>query len=365
MTTVAQYFGKREPSLTASHPSLALDCGVGIELELEGSSEISARMWNCVEDGSLRNGCEMVCARPYNGQELFRAIHNLSEAVRNSHAEGTWRCSTHVHMDMRDADSNILKKVILGYAFYEKMLFKCSGFHRFRSNFCPAFSVVQAQVMNASSAFNLEGADFFQSLVHNWDKYTSLNLLPLEHYGSVEFRISEPKWKRGQLLNLVNRFLVLKRLAIEHRDQSNEEFVETLNTIRFTPMIEHLPLDYTPNQNDLDEGYRLARDILYCRSSSVQVVGRIRVRNESGAEAVIDLRLLPDFYNYFGYVRRGGRSVFDAVMAQYNEQYTNTRMATESELREMLQILRDSGHSDNNITGYIPDQLEHNMEEFL
>ncbi len=96
--------------LTEAHSSIALQCGVGIELELEGSDHIEADMWDCTEDGSLRNGCEMVCSRPYNGQELLDAINNLSEAVAESHAEGTWRCSTHVHMDMRDADSNILKK---------------------------------------------------------------------------------------------------------------------------------------------------------------------------------------------------------------------------------------------------------------
>lgn len=364
MTTVAQVFGKREPSLTAAHPGIVMQCGIGIELELEGADQIDVRMWNCTEDGSLRNGCELVCSRPYNGQELFRAIHNLSEAVRDSHAEGTWRCSTHVHMDMRDADSNIVKKVILAYAFYEKMLFKCSGFHRFRSNFCPAFSVVQAQVMNASSAFNLDGRDFFHNIVDSWDKYTSLNLLPLHQFGSVEFRISEPKWKRGQLLNLVNRFLTLKKLAVDNAELDNDSFIELLNQQRFAPMMEHLPLDYIPVETDLDEGYRLARDILYCRSNEVEQVGRIRVRSNTGAPVILDLSQIPDFMNYFGYVRRGGRSVFDAVMEVYREQY-DSRVATEADVRGMLDMLRNSGHSDDNITSYIPDMLEARLEEFL
>ena len=40
MTTVAQTFGYREGRLTEAHSSIALQCGVGIELELEGSDHI-------------------------------------------------------------------------------------------------------------------------------------------------------------------------------------------------------------------------------------------------------------------------------------------------------------------------------------
>lgn len=361
MTTVAEYFGKRQPRLTAEHPSIVMQCGVGIELEMEGVSHIEAGLWNCTEDGSLRDGCELVCAQPYNGQQLFRAIHNLSEAVKDSGAEGTWRCSTHVHVDVRDCNANIVKKIILGWAFYEKLMFKCSGFHRYRSNFCPAFAVVQAQVMNASSAFNYDGPEFFNRIVNTWDKYTSLNLLPLSQYGSVEFRISEPKWKRSQLLNLVNRFLMLKKLAVDNAEMNNEEYIEHLNTVRFAPMLDHLPLDYVPCEEDLDEGYRLARDILFCRSNDVTQVGRIRVATPRDPNEVLSLTNIPSFYEYFGYIRRNARSVYNTIVETYGEQYSTARAATEPEFNAMMAILRDSGHGDDNVTDYIPRRL---TEEF-
>ena len=366
MTTVAQVFGYRNPRLSEPHPSIAFQCGVGIELEVEGTTNIDADMWVCTEDGSLRDGCELVCARPYNGEELLRAINNLSEAVQDSGAEGTWRCSTHVHMDMRDADSNILKKVILGWTFYEKMMFKCSGYHRYSSNFCPAFAVVQAQVMNASSAFNRDGEAFFHALVNSWDKYTSLNLLPLSQFGSVEFRISEPKWKKSQLLNLVNRFLVLKKLAVEYADLDNEAYVEKLNELRFAPMIQHLPLDYTPRDSDLTEGYRLARDILFCREQSVTLVGRVRVQQTSpDGEVLINLRDMNDFYGFLGYVRGNANTVYEEIMTYYTPQIESTRIATVREIRHMFALMRESGSSDNNITDYIPDHLEMQLERLL
>lgn len=364
MTTVAQVFGKREPRLTAEHPGLVMQCGVGIELELEGVSNIEVPLWNCTEDGSLRNGCELVCAQPYNGQQLFRAIHNVCEAVNNSGAEGTWRCSTHVHVDMRDADSNIVKKAILGWAFYEKLMFKCSGFHRYRSNFCPAFAVVQAQVMNASEAFNYDDSTFFSEIVGHWDKYTSMNLLPLSQYGSMEFRISEPKWKRSQLLNLVNRYLMLKKLAVDNASMTNDEFVEHLNNVRFAPMLPHLPLDYVLDENDLDEGYRLARDVLYCRDRSVQQEGRIRVRaSSSSGEEEISLLEVSHFNEYMGYIRRTTRSLYNAVVEEFSSEIER-QVCTPTRFEEMMQMIR-TGSLDDTVRGFIPNQLSHEFNEVV
>lgn len=285
MTTVQSVFNHRPPRLSSPHPKIAFNAGVGIELEVEGVSHIDVPLWNCTEDGSLRNGCELVCANPYSGVQLYEAIENLSEAVTRSGAQGTWRCSTHVHLDVRDCDDNTLKKVILAWAFYEKLLFKCSGFHRYRSNFCPAFAVVQAQLLNASIAFNHSGENFFHRLVSCWDKYTSLNLLPLMQFGSVEFRISEPKWKRTNLLNLVNRFLTLKKLAVENSHLTHQAFIDMLRDLGFSAMMEYLPLDYMLDQRDLDDGYILANDVLNVRARETTVVSRVTL-NVLNAEAI-------------------------------------------------------------------------------
>ena len=150
MSTVASCFGHYTPREATPHPNLAFNAHVGIELEIEECTYIDVPYWDCKEDGSLRNGCELVCAEPYAGETLYAAIEALADEVGKTSAQGTWRCSTHVHLDVRDLESPALKKLILAYAFYEKVLFKCSGFHRYRSNFCPAFAVVQQQIFNTS-----------------------------------------------------------------------------------------------------------------------------------------------------------------------------------------------------------------------
>jgi len=373
MTTVAQYFGHRQSSVGSPHPKLAFNANVGIELEIEEVNYLEVPYWNCTEDGSLRNGCELVCAQPYSGEDLYNAIDSLSTAVGNSSAQGTWRCSTHVHLDVRDCDSTVLKKIIVGWAFYERLLFKCSGFHRYRSNFCPAFAVVQAQLINAASAFNYDGERFFSRLVDNWDKYTSLNLLPLAQFGSVEFRVSEPKWKRTNLINLVNRYLTIKKLAVENRDMSLEQYVEFLKESGFGPMIEYLPLDYTINQEDLDFGYSLANDVISIRHESVQIVPRVRIVEAPSSTEVDEMQapigeMMVQWQLYANHVigrSRNYRSEFVRIFGASSAQ--NIDVATVGQCRELIQSWSDieSENQDSTIRNTVIDGWVNSLDTFV
>lgn len=373
MTTVAQFFGHRQSSVGAPHPKIAFNANVGIELEVEEVNYLEVPYWNCTEDGSLRNGCELVCSEPYSGETLYNAIDALSTAVSNSAAQGTWRCSTHVHLDVRDCDSTVLKKIIVGWAFYERLLFKCSGFHRYRSNFCPAFAVVQAQLINAASAFNYDGERFYSRLVDNWDKYTSLNLLPLAQFGSVEFRVSEPKWKRSNLINLVNRYLTIKKLAVENRDLSLEAYVELLKELGFTPMIEYLPLDYTINQEDLDFGYSLANDVISIRHESVQIVPRVRVV-ESPSPTEIDLveapvsEMMSEWTLYANHVIGRNRIYRDAFINIFNTPSAQgVDVTTLGKCRELVQVWSDieSENRDSTIRNTVLDSWVNSLDTFI
>lgn len=375
MTTVASVFGHNNPPANATaHPSLAFNSHVGIELEIEECTYIDIPFWDCKEDGSLRNGCEMVCSQPYAGETLYQAIEALADAVGGTDAQGTWRCSTHVHLDVRDLDANGVKKVILAYAFYEKVLFKCSGFHRYRSNFCPAFAVVQQQIFNVSNAFNSNGERFFNSLIRGWDKYTSLNLLPLREFGSVEFRISEPKWKRTNVLNLVNRYLMLKKLAVENSSMSNQEFIEFLRTSGFDPMLPYLPFDYAPTEEDLDLGYQVANDILATRATGVEVHQRVRenlVADDGSTMVVV---------NELGHWRAYTQYAFSthstwcrehlADFAPNWRSFSAIETMSETSLRDLISTLREGRREngerlDSNMHSTIPDGIEADLESWL
>ena len=375
MSTVASCFGHYTPREATPHPNLAFNAHVGIELEIEECTYIDVPYWDCKEDGSLRNGCELVCAEPYAGETLYAAIEALADEVGKTSAQGTWRCSTHVHLDVRDLESPALKKLILAYAFYEKVLFKCSGFHRYRSNFCPAFAVVQQQIFNTSVAFNHEGDRFFNGLVRGWDKYTSLNLLPLREFGSVEFRISEPKWKRSNVLNLVNRYLVLKKLAVENSSMSNREFLEFLRRSGFEQIITYLPFDYQQDSEDLDLGWQVANDILATRATGVEVIQRVRdsVNGEDGTATVM-VREMGHWSAYMAYVysnalRWSSRNLND-ITGESRQEMERLETLTEAQIRDVIERLRNARSSgdqrvDGNITGLIPDGLESDLNSWL
>ena len=373
MSTVASCFGHSRPNQsTTPHPDLAFNAHVGIELEIEECSHLDIEYWDCKEDGSLRNGCEMVCAAPYAGETLYAAIEALAKGVGESDAQGTWRCSTHVHLDVRDLNAATLQKVILAYAFYEKVLFKCSGFHRYRSNFCPAFAVVQQQIFNVSSAFNSNGDRFFNQLIRGWDKYTSLNLLPLRDFGSVEFRISEPKWKRTNVLNLVNRYLVLKKVAVENASMNNSQFLEHLRLVGFEPMLPYLPFDYNPDPDDLDLGWLVANDIISTRNSDVQFVPRVRDNAfDQEGSIMVPLRELGHWNAYMQHTYAiarnwSSRNLADLCGSNWTDCSELTELS-EATLRAIISELRNASGErvDRNITSLIPDGIEGDLSSWL
>lgn len=265
MPTVASTFGMRASYPTIeSHPLIVGTNLAGVEIELENLGEVSHprfQYWSSKEDGSLRNGgIEYVCSSPWGGRDLYNAAIEIDSFLFNNTPDETWRCSTHVHVDVRDMTEEEVKKMILAYLFYERPLFRCSGFHRYRNNFCVALGFAQEYIDILSDNWNKE--NFLSHIVVNWNKYTAMNLCPMSSFGSIEFRISEAKWRKGRLIRLVNRFLSLKEVA-KGFEGTDEEFLEMLNSTPIEKVIRKgLPKKCPDFSKDLSIGYKLCNDIL-------------------------------------------------------------------------------------------------------
>lgn len=267
MTTIAQNFGMRVNYPTIEkHPFIVGTNLAGVEIELENLNieHPSFNYWTAKSDGSLRNGgMEFVCSHPWGGVDLYNAALEIDSFLFNNNPDDTWRCSTHVHVDVRDLTAAQLKKMILAYVFYERVLFKCSGWHRYKNNFCVALGFAQGQLDDLANWWDLPDAAFLNRLVSNWDKYTAINFLPMGNFGSVEFRISEAKWHKGQLIRLANRFLSLKEVAVENAAMTDEEFIEHLLQTEITDVIRKgVPRGIGNIQPDIEVGYKLAYDII-------------------------------------------------------------------------------------------------------
>lgn len=265
--TIGELFGRNsDPSEVVKHPLVEGTSRVGIEIEVENLSSRPQRMryWVAKGDGSLRNnGVEFVFRQPLGGNDAKAAIDEVDHILFTNKPDLNLRCSTHVHLDVRDMTVPELKRLILAYVYYETFLFRQSGEYRLKSNFCTPISFAEGLSKILGDIWNTNDSHYFlSSIVDRWDKYCGLNLLPMQSFGSIEFRMSEAKSRKGQLLRLVNRFLVLKNLAtsIELDDM---EFVDHITKLDITSVFRK-GLVRRPElvDSDFEMSYILCNDIV-------------------------------------------------------------------------------------------------------
>ena len=300
MTTVASNFGMRVnyPSIE-KHPLIVGTHLAGVEIELENLAidHPSFRYWTAKSDGSLRNhGMEFVCSHPWGGVDLYNAAVEIDGFLFGNNPEDTWRCSTHVHIDVRDMTAAQVKKMILAYVFFERVLFKCSGWHRYKNNFCVALGFAQGQLEDLGNWWADSDAVFLNNLTGRWDKYTAINFLPMSHFGSIEFRLGEAKWHKGQLIRLTNRFLSLKEVAMANSELTDEAFVEMLSQASPADIIRKgIPKGLGNIQEDLEVGFKLCHDILSLAKLRRRNKRVMRPNLEDGSRIVVQPR--GDFFS--------------------------------------------------------------------
>ncbi len=266
MATIADIFGHSFPNESNDqHPLIVGTSRVGIEVELENirTSFPASRNWRVEGDGSLRNnGAEFVFRGPLGGRDLFRAIVELDSHLFENNPDASWRCSTHVHLDVRDMTVPQLKNLFIAYIVYERVLFRCSGWHRLKNNFCPALGFAQQMLEVLSQNWHKRDDRFVNGIRNHWDKYSAMNVIPMGGYGSVEFRMSEAKWRKGHLIKHCNRILSLKELAMSWEESPEDLISHLVGAIPTTVIKKGLPKDIGDITEDLEIGAKLAFDVL-------------------------------------------------------------------------------------------------------
>lgn len=164
---------------------------VGIEVEVENTllsyhGAFSAVQqwcpdWVIEQDGSLRNsGYEIKSSGPTPTDTLTGKLCQLYPVLARS--SGTWRAAIHVHVDAR-ATSWEQRALILAMGYvYDMALFSRFSPERVESNFCVPLEHKTPGVFSCISSM------IEDQRVHNYGKYSSINVLPLTEIGSVEFR---------------------------------------------------------------------------------------------------------------------------------------------------------------------------------
>ena len=189
--TIAEFFGtavtgqrnfNKAVPLVNPDPSLLY----GVELEIEGC--VGYEEWRCTgisakNDNSLRNnGMEFVTA-PMTYSNLAFCLKNFFDKSKVGPANYSERCSTHVHANCNDMTMPQVATVLLLYTTFEKVLYAFVGADRDKNIFCVPWNETSIS-LNYIASFAAED----WSRAGKWQKYTGLNTLPLQRYGTLEFR---------------------------------------------------------------------------------------------------------------------------------------------------------------------------------
>ena len=237
------------PECDASWPISDQFMGLEIEIENYSANEVRALLrsspafWEQKEDGSLRNGTELVLNQPLMGRQLTDAIRQFSNTVR-TYTTGP-RTSIHVHMNMRqDTDSlESLRNIVTLYFMYENAFFAIADDNRKWCSYCNHFEdqppAPLIEILRDGSLRQV--TDIIHQTNANHNRYYGLNLYALSAYGTLEFRHFPCVKDMGMLENWLRLLMELKLAANRMADEDQSPF-EIFSDPRHLPRLqEYMP----------------------------------------------------------------------------------------------------------------------------
>lgn len=173
-------------------PHLELKEGIfGIEIEVEGAALNIPRnpYWKVDHDGSLRANpecVEYVLRQPLKYDDSILALEYLNQQHEDNGSVLNWsyRCSTHVHVNVQAEEVLTVLRLAYIYYIFENLLVKWSGNEREGNRFCLRLQDSYEISQTIANVFS----EPFEHIDENRIRYAALNFASLRKYGSVEFR---------------------------------------------------------------------------------------------------------------------------------------------------------------------------------
>lgn len=255
---------------------------IGVELELEGVKTFpkfsGPQYWETKEDGSLRDiddegstSMELVFAIPLCGYDLTKALSILKHTLDKQKYKPVVspRCSTHIHIDVRELNFNKLLNLLIIYTIVERPLYHYCGNDRENNNFCLPFYKAESRVFNAISQKDILGTkDRLVNITSGDRRYSGLNLCSLQRFGSLEFRQLPGTTDVDKITQWINIIMCIKKAALDYTEElqtlpvsfSEKGIEKNVKEIfgEYYPYIKYPELEY-----DVLQGIRQAQDIIY------------------------------------------------------------------------------------------------------
>jgi hypothetical protein len=234
------------------------DVCVGIELEVENvvwnpgagsglNSNLFNHVWAIVEDASLRNhGREFVSRVGIKAKDIPKALEmfrTYMETATNGKSEATYRCGTHVHIDVRELTIGQYINMLSLYILFEDYFYFLAGEGRKDNIFCVPINGSECGV---SGLYSLVRKDKptpkdFKKLFSRFSKYMAYNLRPtgfvgnpgrpVTPIGTVEFRHHEGCSDTVRLSNWVQAIVDLYHTAQQFSCHELLDLIFNLNSI--------------------------------------------------------------------------------------------------------------------------------------
>lgn len=198
---------------------------LGLELELEGhrlpaniAGNVEGINWVPHNDGSLRNpdgtpggGMEYVLSRPCAVEQARPLLDHLFNALRANRTEIvlSYRCSSHVHINMRGIKLNQLAAFVCLWGMFEDALTETCGEGRSGNLFALRLSDSSFAVTQWVNAFKT--GDF---LFHRDYRYLALNPACLNTFGSLEVRTMRGVDSADDLMPWIDALVRLRDRAL-------------------------------------------------------------------------------------------------------------------------------------------------------
>jgi len=243
-------------------------CLVGVEIELEqfrGEGR-GLTYWRMEHDGSLRDGgVEFVLQQPLTGHDLELALSEINQVINNSRFDSNHRCSTHVHIDVRDLSLEHLRKIVFIYSMFERFVYDLVEESREHNFYCaPMYSSLQNRRRIAQS--------FGEKQFGGCPKYSGLNLRTVEKYGSLEFRMHEGMHKDTDIKRWIMFLMKLRSGTQKYEDVPMEQLLQMYSENSAQSILvdvfgeEFINTFQTPDPDRLKQSMRAAQDMLLLQS---------------------------------------------------------------------------------------------------
>lgn len=282
----------------------------GIEVEVEKVSQYAgkianklAEVWSAKEDHSLRNfGIEFVTRGAIESQYVVPAFDKLIQRIKEYTTEYDFspRTSIHLHLNVLDKTPKQVDNIILLYLLFERSIFKFVSPLRKKSIFC-----IPLQDTRQTRNLVEKGVQY---CMPEWNKYSSLNILPMREQGSIEFRHLEGTDNIDKFSQWYNIILKLVKFACDSDDTLYKRICD-LNTTS-----QYLGFAFNVFGHTWDELYQDTQ----VTQDMVKGIKYLKSLNHASLLSVEYLNSHSFFVFYAKYYKNKGRTTF-ATINQHDE----------------------------------------------